>query len=104
MAVMVSSRHQGIPPFTAGVHRDLVPLKAVAEWCHLVRCSVAGVTIDQAHAIAQLCNAAEAKGENCSTWHQSAIFFGRSDRCNCALCRKAQGAPAGAFRYHSVSA
>ena len=59
----------------------------------LVHSSIGGLTRDQAAAIANLCQSADAKGENSSTWHQSAIYFGRPEHCNCADCVKLRKAP-----------
>lgn len=64
----------------------------------LVRSNVSGVTLEQAAAIAQMCQDSEALGQNDSVWHNSAKFFGTA--CNCAKCHPIKGA----FKYHTVRA
>lgn len=73
--------------------------RTVEGWSYLARCSIMRLTPEQADAIGQMCFDAEAKGENCSTWHQSAIFFRGGKDCNCAECHPVKGA----FKYHHVA-
>jgi hypothetical protein len=71
-------------PMSAEQARDLT------YWRHLVQTNIRNVTPEQALSIAQMCQDAERKGENCGVWHQSARYFGH--RCNCVPCRREQRA------------
>jgi hypothetical protein len=72
--------------------------RTLEGWSYLVRCSVMRVTQYQADTIGKMCFEAEAKGENCSVWHQSAIYFRDGNGCNCVQCHPVKGA----FKYHHV--
>jgi hypothetical protein len=57
------------------------------QWSHLVRCSVRGVTDEQADAIGHMCFEAVARGEErVNVWHQSSLYFGHA--CPCCVCNK----------------
>lgn len=73
--------------------------RTIEGWSYLVRCSVIHITQEQADAIGKMCFDAEAKGENCSTWHQSALYFRGGENCCCAQCHPIKGA----FKQHQVA-
>lgn len=79
------------------IYADMRPSRTRENWLVTVRSSVGGLTVEQAVKLADNCLQAELRGENCSTWHQSALMFGHT--CNCAQCRRGPSP----FKYHQVA-
>jgi hypothetical protein len=61
-------------------------MRGLEGWRQLVAGAVRVKSPEDVDRIAAMCAAAEAVGENCGVWHQSAIFYAFADRCPCAPC------------------